>query len=168
MRKKSIRKAVEEFQVKANSIDEFCTRVSGALGEHDVSWCYEYAVIRLYRDFEDLMLNCLVALINNDTETLSKRTNIDFPRHLSVNVCEYLIVGNGFFDFKGRDGLISTLGKYLPKDHWLVDTVKDRRFRPALDRLAALRNYAAHDSSVSKKAAMDVTEHQRSDRLVRG
>ena len=33
------------------------------------------------------------------------------------------MTGRGYFDFKGRDGLIKTLKQYLPDDHYLVEVV---------------------------------------------
>ncbi|MBT4905374.1 MAG: hypothetical protein HON62_00700, partial [Rhodospirillaceae bacterium] len=131
------------------------------VSEKSESWAHEYAIIRLYREFEDLMLNCLVAGINNDTSVLAATTNIDFPKHLTDEVCEYIVIGNGYFDFRGRDGLIRTLKKYVPATHYLVVSVKETKYREALDRLSALRNFAAHDSAVSKRQALNVTGMHR-------
>lgn len=136
------------------------TRKSNPSDEH-LSWAYDYAIIRLYRSFEVLMLNCLVAAINNDTKQLSAKTGRDFPKHLSDEVCEYLIVGNGFFNFKGRDGLIGDLKTFLKDDHFLIEIVKSASFKIALERLSALRNFAAHNSKPSKKSAMKAVGVQR-------
>lgn len=133
---------------------------SGVSDKH-VSWGYDLAIIRLYRDFENFVLNCLVALINNDSATLSDKTGVGFPRHMNVSVCEYLVVGTGYFDFKARDGLIAKLKQFLPGDHWLVRVVKGQLYTQALGQLCALRNFAAHDSSVSKKAALRAIDQQR-------
>ena len=114
-------------------------------------WVYDYAIIRLYREFETFMLDCLTALINNDTKALSDSTGYKFPKHLTDEVCKFLIIGNGYFDFKGRDGLIKTLKKYLPEDHWFIGLIKQTKYKESLDQLSALRNYATHESNVSKK-----------------
>jgi hypothetical protein len=44
--------------------------------------------------------------------------------------------------------------KEASADHYAVTTVKALRYRDYLDRLAALRNYAAHESTISKKRAL--------------
>ena len=83
-----------------------------------ITWAHDYGIIRLYREFEDMILNCLVAAINSDTQQLSNTTGIDFPKHITDEVCEFIIVGDGYFDFRGRDGLIKTLKRYLPDNHY--------------------------------------------------
>jgi len=47
---------------------------------------HEYAVIRLYREFESLILQGLVGAINNDTSTLSATSGVQFPKHLTDEV----------------------------------------------------------------------------------
>jgi hypothetical protein len=42
--------------------------------------------------------------------------------------------------------------KFVPKDHWLVSVVKEPSYELPLDRLIALRNFAAHESATSKRA----------------
>ena len=65
------------------------------------------------------------------------------------------MTGGSYFDYKGRDGLIATLKKYLPADHYLVDAVKKPAYLQPLERLIALRNFAAHESVQSKRRAQD-------------
>ena len=162
MKKKSAKKAAVEFCEEATKIEAFLERVTEwEPSDEGISWAHEYAIIRLYREFEKLILNCLVAAINNDTEQLSRTTGVGFPKHLTDEVCEYIIVGDSFFDFRGRSGLIQTLKKYLPDDHYLVVIVKADAYRNSLDCLARLRNFAAHDSKVSKKHARLATNSQR-------
>ena len=107
------------------------------------------------------MLQALVGAINNDTGTISASTGVDFPKHLTDEVCEYLIAGDGFFDFKGRSGLIKQLKSFAPETHYLVTIVKKTKYKDALNRLSALRNYAAHDSRVSKKRALAAVGQKR-------
>jgi hypothetical protein len=86
------------------------------------------------------MLDTLVGAINNDTSTLSGSTGIDFPRHLTDEVPEYIVTGGRYFDFRGRDGLIKLLRQYVPENHYVVDIVKRQKHRVTLERLVALRN----------------------------
>lgn len=107
------------------------------------------------------MLSCLVALINNDTTTFSQVKQRAFPKHMNVEVCEYLICGDGYFDFAGRDGLLKTIKKIVPSGHWLPTIVGDAAYTASLKKLSALRNFAAHDSSVSKKRALEAIGQDR-------
>lgn len=152
-RKKSIKKAAEKFCESADNITQFVVSVSAGQTDAHITQIHDHAIIMLYKKFETLMLDCLVGAINNDSSTLSSTTGIKFPKHMTDEVCEYLITGTGYFDFKGRDGLIKTLKKFVPDTHYLITTVKKKEYKDTLDRLSALRNYAAHESAVSKKAA---------------
>ena len=160
-RKKSIRKTAQAFVQEVTALEHFVQTSISSLSDKEKSWCHDYAIIRLYREFENLMLSAIAGAINNDTTTISSTTGIDFPKHLNVQVCEFLVLGGGYFDFKGRSGLIKTLRKYVPQNHYLLNIVQNQRYQAALDKLSALRNYAAHESEQAKKAALTATGQQK-------
>ncbi len=162
MKKKSAKLAARTFREAAAEVGKFVTAAEDAgLGDQYISWVYDQAIIRLYREFEHMVLHCLTCAINNDTAQISQTTGVTFPKHLTDEVCEFLIVGDGYFDFKGRDGLIRTLKRFLKDDHYLVDTVKKPTYKDSLERLAALRNFAAHESGTSKRAALKAIGQER-------
>ena len=68
MKKKSFKRAAQTFRTNIDEILAFTQRTKAAPGitAMDESWCYDLAIIRVYREFEDLMLSCLVTLINSD------------------------------------------------------------------------------------------------------
>ena len=160
-KKKSVKRAAQRFCKQVGEIQSFTKKVTASASEEHKSWIHDHAIIRLYRSFEHLMLQALVGAINNDTGTISKRTGIDFPMHLTDEVCEYLIVSDGYFDFKGRSGLIKQLKSYVPEDHYLVTIVKKTKYKVHLDRMVALRNFASHASAQSKKRALDSLGQKR-------
>jgi hypothetical protein len=159
-RKKSIKKSAKEFSESVKTIADFFTKTSG-LKDEFYEWCTDYAITRLYRDFETLMLDALSGAINNDASTLSSTVGLDFPKHLSLDVCRYIIVGSGYFDFKGRDGLIGIAREYVPDTHYLVKILKDAEYKNTLERLSAFRNFAAHNSKKAKAAARKATGGER-------
>lgn len=159
-KKKSIKGSASEFKSEADKIQVFLTASAG-LGDQHVSWCHDLAIIRLYRAFETLMLDALVGALNNDTSTLSTRTGFAFPKHLTDEVCRFLVTGRGYFDFKGRDGLIKVLKQYLPDAHYLITVVSRQGYRDSLNLLTAARNYAAHESQQSKAAFKMATGQNR-------
>jgi hypothetical protein len=73
----------------------------------------------------------------------------------------YVIVGDGYFDYRGREGLIKTLKKFLPDDHYLITIIKKQAYKDALERLSALRDFAAHYSKPSKKRALEAIGGQK-------
>ena len=152
-KKKSIRRSVNEFRASVDKINGFLQEVKRHLSDSSITLAYELAAIKLYAAFERMILECLVGAINNDTSTIAGTTGIRFPKHLTDEVCLYLIVGTGYFDFKGRDDLIRQMKQYVPSDHYLVTVVANERYKEPIEHLSALRNYASHDSAVSKARA---------------
>jgi hypothetical protein len=160
-RKKSIRRSATRFLDDVYAIDGFLRSATPHVSDDQVSWIHEYAIIRLYREFERLVLECIVGAINNDTETISSKMGIAFPKHLTDEVCEYLVIADRYLDFRGRDGLIRLVKRFVPDDHYLVDVMKRPRYRQSLERLSALRNLAAHSGAVAKRRAKSVLQVER-------
>jgi hypothetical protein len=155
-RKKSGKNAARAFKSKLGRIEAFVAEIeSSEVSDQGVTWAYEAAIIKTAVAFEHLMLDCIVTAINNDASTISQRTGIAFPKHLTDEVCEYLVTGGGFFDFPGRSGLIKKIKSYVPDDHWLLIAVKRDEHTKSLDQLVALRNFAAHESPASKRKALE-------------
>lgn len=153
-RKKSIRNASIRFIRETDAILAFASRVTQTgVAAEDLAWCYDLAIIRLNRQFEYLILQVLVGALNNDSSTLSNTTGVQFPKHMSHNVCRFLVVGRRYFDFRGREGLIMKLKEFLPDRHFLLQIVADESYRTSLEKLFALRNLAAHASPQAEKAA---------------
>ena len=91
-RKKSAKTASEKFKHSLVEIDKFIEfSVKAKATDKHLSWTYEYALIRAYREFETFVLECLVCAINNDSSQLSAKKGFDFPKHLTDEVCEYII-----------------------------------------------------------------------------
>lgn len=161
-RKKSAKYAANAFKNEIDRILVFVQEAEDAkLTDQAMTWTYELALIKTAVAFEHLMLECIVCAVNNDTGTISSQTGINFPKHLTDEVCEYLVTGGGYFDFKGRDGLLKVLRQFMPPTHYLPTAVKDPRFKDALDQLVALRNFAAHESPASKKKVLEVLKIQK-------
>jgi hypothetical protein len=159
-KKKSIKLSASRFKDSADEILGFVDKTAGLKDEYH-SWCADYAVIRLYREFETLMLDALAGAINNDAKTISGTAGFDFPRHMSLAVCRYLIIGAGYFDFKGRNGLIALVKEFIPDNHYLVSILKDAKYKDALEQLSALRNLAAHDSEKARSTAIKAVGGER-------
>jgi hypothetical protein len=156
-RKKSVKLSAQHFKDEVGHICTFVVDASANQTDEHITWIHNYAIIRLYTEFESLMLDALVGAVNNDTSTLEATTSVAFPKHLTDEVCEFLITGTGYFDFKGRDGLIKTLKSFVPETHYLLVAVRRPIYKQALERLSTLRNFAAHESTSAKRAALTAT-----------
>lgn len=158
-RKKSTKRAAETFGDDVTELESYYESILDSnLSKQEVTWAVEAALMKLYAYFEKFILHALVAAVNNDTTTISGQTGIAFPKHLTDEVCEFIVTGGSYFDFRGRDGLIKTLKSFLPADHYLIATVKEPYYRNALEQLTALRNLAAHESTDAKRRAREILE----------
>lgn len=160
-RKREIKKAAINFIAEVDLLLEYIATVSAGQTDAHRSLIFDGAVIQLYRLFEGLMLDTLIGAINQDTSTVAQTIGVKFPKHLNDEVCEYLVIGKGYFDYKGRNGLIETIKKFVPETHYLVTIVKKDSYKLSLNVLSALRNHAAHQSDKSKKAALRETKQKR-------
>ncbi len=159
-RKKSVRRAATRFQEEIEKVRTFVQSASfSSSPETFQSWAHDFALIRLYRSFQKLMLEAIVGAINNDTSTLTARSGVEFPKHLTDEVCEYLITGGGYFDFKGYSGLVQTVKDFVSATHYLATTIP--RHKEVIEALCGFRNFAAHDSLQAKKAALAAAELER-------
>lgn len=157
-RKKSVKGAARAFQARVDALDALYDAVlASPLSDQQITWAVEAGLIKLSAHFEQLVLHALVGAINNDTTLLTSTTGVAFPKHLTDEVCEFLVVGSEYFDFRGRDGLIKKLKDYLPATHYLVVAASRPAYRQPLERMFALRNFAAHESPKSKAKAREST-----------
>jgi len=160
-RKKSVKLAAQTFIAATDNIYGFFNNTRNVVEEAHHHWCTDYAVIRLYAEFEILMLRAIVGAINRDTTALAESTGFKCPKHLSQDVCTYLVIGSGYFDFKGREGLLGILKRFVSPTHYLYRSTKNIKYKTALEQLIALRNFAAHRSERAKKAAIKTTAAKR-------
>ncbi|MBI4336855.1 MAG: hypothetical protein HY683_03395 [Chloroflexi bacterium] len=155
-RKKSVYKSADDFIRESDKITSFLSSCKTLPATYR-SWVYEYGILRLSRELESMIVDALVGAINNDTHTISAQAGITFPKHLTDEVCEYLIIGRGYFDFKGHQ----TLQPYVPDSHYLMQVVRKPQYQQSLEQLAALRNLAAHSSRIAKTRAKKVVKQVR-------
>lgn len=162
-RKIDIPKWTREFHTEVEAIMSLCQAAEQTrnFSESQVSMVYDASIIKLYASFERLMLRLLKGAINRDSTVLTAATGLTFPTHLSAEVCEYVITGGGYFDFKGRDGLLGRIKETVGDKHYLYVTVKKPSYRTSLERLCSLRNYAAHESVLSKRTALKSINQRR-------
>ena len=161
-RKKSVPLCAQQFRKDQGDILRFCAQSEKRLRrDRHITLVYDAAIIKIHAAFERMILGALVGAINNDTSMLSNTTQIDFPKHLTDEVCEYIITGGGYFDFKRRDGLIREIRKYVPEGHYLLKAVRKAAYRESLERLCSLRNFAAHESPASKKQVLKDINQER-------
>lgn len=160
-KKKSAKLAAKGFVTTATHLKSYTLAIDAAgLSAQETTWAYEAALIKLAVAFERLMLESLICATNNDTAQMSATLGIAFPKHLTDEVCEYIVTGGRYFDFKGRDGLLGTIKGLVGKAHYLYVAIQRPKYKGVLDQLIALRNFAAHESATSKRQALLALQRQ--------
>lgn len=162
-KKKSGKRAAQAFVKRVDSLIEHLDEVDAmGFSEGGRSLAYEMTLIKLYEYFERLMLESLVVAINNDIgRTISSRKGFTFPAHMTDEVCEFLIVGDGYFNFRNYDDLKRTIKGFVPDDHWLLTEACASHNRASIERLTALRNYSAHGSRKARERAKTALNAKR-------
>lgn len=129
------------------------------LPAQSLSRCYDHAVIWAYRAFEEFVLDILVSQINLNPNHLYDSVGVNFGKNPTAAQCEYLLVGDRYFDFRGHGGLVEVVKKASGKGSNLEAAVKVASHRQCFEILAGLRNYAAHQSDQSRDAALKGMRH---------
>jgi hypothetical protein len=154
MRKKSAQTAVTRFKGRTKTVHDVLTdALIAPLSDAQRTAIHDWAVIKLHIAFENLVLDALVAAINQDTATVAKKLDISLPKHLQDDVCEFLVTQGRYFDAESRSTLIDKVRYFLPPKHPFVTVLVSKNHKTALDQVTSLRNLAAHESRQSRSYA---------------
>ena len=165
MRKKSPQVALARYRQTVDDVRAFVAAVAAGGATNTVTArCYAHAVIWTYRALEEFVLAILVAQINRNPAHLYASVGVNFGKNPTAAQCEYLLVGDRYFDFRGHSGLVDFVKKVSPASSALETAVKDADSRKAFEILVALRNYVAHESDQSKASALKAMQHWEPNR----
>ncbi len=154
--KKSISKVVRTFNAAIDEQEQFVARAEEAgLTSRQLSLVYEMSLIKVVSALELLVLESLVTVMNRESAAVRQRHGVRIPAHMTDDMCEFLIIRNGYFSFGDRSALIKRLKEFLPNDHWLVRAIRDHTHSDTFDRMMALRHLAAHNSKYSLRNAKE-------------
>ena len=163
MKTVNIQNVCDNFIDNITEINKYIDRCNSVFSNEDkyLSFCYENAIIMLYKAFEKFILRTTISCLNHDYSHYERKYGIKLGKHVNDDVCEFLITKGGYFDFKGRSGLNKLLNETIGSEHNIAKTIKQTKYRETIERLCSLRNYAAHNSIQAKKAAMDAYNLKR-------
>lgn len=149
-KKKNVDLPIQRYKDQISGIRAAVGALNGATPEVKRS-VYEWAVIALYAAIEELFLESFTAAINRNPTHVSAAKGVPFPKHMTVAMCRYLIVGDGYFGFRDRDDLKKKCKAFLGDGHDLIAELNGDRAAVALEVMTAARNYAAHQSAWAKE-----------------
>ena len=96
---------------------------------------------------EDLLIDCL----NRDSSRYAETFGEGFPKHNSSALCEVMLTGIGYLDFKTFGDAKGKAAKVLVDRLNPLQTVATADAR-RIDQFSTIRNYLAHYSRVSQRA----------------
>lgn len=111
----------------------------------------ESVLLRLCANWEKFVDEHLVDCVNCDHSKLSEYLGVSVPRHPPKHLCEALIFGGGYKDFRSFGDLKGFSRKILPKDSNPFLAISKSRGK-RIDEAYKIRNYLAHYSSAAKRA----------------
>lgn len=157
MKTVNLQNVCDEFIRNMTEIEGYINRCNTVFSSEDkyLSFCYENAIIMLYKAFEKFILRTMISCLNHDHSHFEEKYGIKLGNHINDDVCEFLITKGGYFDFKGRGGLNKILNATIGSGHNVGKAIKNNKYGQTIDQLCAVRNYAAHNSIQAKKSAMD-------------
>lgn len=152
-----------EFSSSIREITSYTERCNQVFADEKkyLSYCYENAIIMLYKAFEQFVLRSMIACLNHDHSYFQEKHGIKLGKHINDDICEFLITKGGFFDFRGKSGLYKVLNEMIGADHTIATTFKKAEYKDTIDQLCTIRNYAAHNSYQSKQAVLKTFNLQR-------
>lgn len=163
MRTVNIQKVCDEFIEAVSEINEYIDKCNTVFASEKkyLSFCYENAIIMLYKSFERFALRSMISCLNHDHSHFQNKYRVRLGKHINDDVCEFLITKGGFFDFRGRSGLSKVLNDVIGSSHNIAKAFKQSKYKECIEQLCAIRNYAAHNSLQSKQKVMNVFNLKR-------
>jgi hypothetical protein len=159
--KTSIKAVVRNFNSNLDTVLQFVQQFRGDGKGASVIYIYDYAIIKIYKDFEELILNTIIGLINNDASYITAKKGLTTTKSLTKRDAEQLFIGNNYFSFKGRNGLLKQIKNFFPNTHWFVNLLSDAKYEKTFDLIIPLRNFAAHSSKIAKRNAIKAVGMQQ-------
>jgi len=158
MRKADLRKNHHEFDGILGWYAEFLTRVLRAkrvVRAQDKREIAESVLLRLCAYWESFVEKELVDCANIDCAQLAKYTGVQLPKHLSIAMCEAILMGGRYLNWRSVGELKSLARKVLPDhvDPFAKITAATER---KIDEVYVIRNYLSHHSKASRRALMQM------------
>jgi len=113
----------------------------------------ESVLLRLCASWEKFVDEHLVDCLNRDASKFGEFLGVTIPAHPNRDLCEGLLFGGGYRDFKDIGNLIGFTKKVLPETSNPFPALTTTN-RKRIDEVYAIRNYLSHYSKRSRRGLM--------------
>jgi hypothetical protein len=115
----------------------------------------ESVILRLCANWERFVDNQLVSCVNRDPSKLSEFLGVKIPAHPDKGLCQALLYGDTYRDFRSFGDLKGFSKKVLPEDGNPFICVS-RAHGNRLDEVYKIRNYLAHYSDRARRSLFNM------------
>ena len=165
MRKSDLRRNHEPFDAAVSRYRQFMDKiinaqrvVSTAQEKRDLA---ESVMLRLCANWESFIDEHLVDCVNCDHSQLGEYLGVSIPPNPTKDLCQALVFGDGYKDFRSFGELKGYTKKLLPDDSNPFLAVSAAHTKK-IDEVYRIRNYLSHYSSKARRSlhAMYKTEYR--------
>lgn len=165
MRKSDLKKNHQQFDTAISRYRQFIDKiinaqrvVSTAQEKRDIA---ESVMLRLCAIWEYFIDEHLIDCVNCDHSKLNEHLGVSISPNPSKDLCQALVFGDGYKDFRSFGDLKGFTKKLLPDDGNPFLAVSGAHTRK-IDEVYKIRNYLSHYSSKARRSlhAMYKTEYQ--------
>ncbi len=110
----------------------------------------ESVLLRICAYWESFVDEHLIDCVNVDSSKLSNYFGVDLPKHPSKAVCQVLVFGDSYRDFKSI-GDLKGFSKKILSDHCNPFTAIPPATAKLIDEVYVIRNYLAHYSFKARR-----------------
>lgn len=132
-------------------IIKYLITICEPLSDPEKSEVYESFVLKICATWETFVEDLLALCLSMDTSQYAEYIGTKCPKRPSKELCETLISGYGYFDFKNVDGLKRISKNILVMTYDPFSKIP-REESKKIDRFFLIRNYVAHRSRVAKRS----------------
>lgn len=154
MRKADLKKNHDEFEDDMRWYIDFLSRMLVAqrvVQYEDKIEILESLVIRLCALWEAFVEGEMIDCLNIDSSRCREELKLRLPNHLSRDLCEAILIGHGYLDFRSVSDIKGFAKRVLPEDVNPFKLIKPAAGK-RIDELYIMRNYLSHYSSKSRRA----------------
>jgi hypothetical protein len=158
MRKADLAKNHDEFEKDMDWYIDFLNRMLGAkrvVNYYDKLEILESLVIRLCAIWEAFIEGEMIDCLNIDCcSRYGEELQLKIPENPNKDLCEAILVGSGYLDFKSVADIKSKAKKALPDEVNPFNLIRTNPTAKRIDELYIMRNYLSHYSGKSRRALM--------------
>jgi hypothetical protein len=126
----------------------------------------ESVVLRLCAVWEQFVDEHIVDCVNCDPSKLGARFGVSLPTNPSKGLCQALIIGDRYLDFRSFSDLLGFCKRVLPDGSNPFDAIS-KTHRKRMDEVYAIRNYLSHYSARARRQLHEMYKREyKMDRFV--